>query len=53
MSGRPSSETTVEPAERVDRLGKWSGTSVASVRGSVVDHRESVSNHAGSPQGFG
>jgi hypothetical protein len=32
--------------------GSWSGTSVASVRGSVVDHRESVSNHAGSPQGF-
>jgi hypothetical protein len=30
----------------------WSGTSMGSAPGSVVDHSDSVGNHAGSPQAF-
>ena len=28
MSSTPTGETTVQPVERVERLGKWSGESV-------------------------
>jgi hypothetical protein len=48
--GGDNGEFLFPTKQRSAQRGRRSGMSVASARGSVVDHTESVSNHAGSQQ---